>query len=82
MGDSHNYMSGAGTVDKFVEAIDGTQDRDRLGLRMEGQMPASWAQVRGSPVAGIDKADDFRSVPGSLAQPPGQSPRRTPRSDQ
>jgi len=82
MGDSHNYMSGAGTVDKLVEAIDGTQYRDRIGLRMEGQMPAPRAQLRSSAMAGVDEAHDLWSAPGSVTPAPGQPPRGAPCPDQ
>jgi len=75
-------VSGAGTVDKLVEAIDGTQYRDWIGLRMEGQMPAPRAQLRGSAMPGVDKADDLRSTPGSVTQAPGQPPRGAPRPNQ
>src|SRR5262249_33465747 len=69
-------------VDQFVEAINGTENRDRLGLGMEGQMPAPRAQLRGSPMSGIDEPDDLRAVPGAVAQPPSQAAGHPSRSDE
>src|SRR5208282_2575131 len=79
---SDNHVSGARTVDELVEAIDGTQYRDRVRFWMEGQMAAPRAQLRGSAMAGVDEADDLWSAPGSLAQPPRQSACSAPRPDQ
>jgi hypothetical protein len=75
-------MGGASTVDNLVELLDGTQNRHRISLRMEGQMPASRTQMGGSAMAGIDEADDLRADPGLLAQLPCQAAGNSPGADQ
>ena len=50
------------------------EDRDRVGLRVDGQLPAAAEPSRIAGMAGVDEADDRQPRPGPLAQAPGQPP--------
>ena len=76
--DGHDDVRGPGAVDQLVEAIDAAQDRDGIGLGMEGQMAAPRPQARGSGMTGVDEADDRQPAPRASC-PGGGSSRRASR---
>jgi hypothetical protein len=68
-----HQVGGPDALDPVGEAVDLAQHSDRIGLGMDGQLPAPLA-ARISGVAGIDEPDHGVAGPRPFAETSGDSP--------
>jgi hypothetical protein len=61
-GERNDDVGSPGAVDQLVEAVDAAEDGDRVGLRVNGELPVAVAVTsepsRAGGVSGVDEADD------------------------
>jgi hypothetical protein len=69
-----DHVGGSGPVDKFVEAIESAENRERVGAGMDSQMTTTQSRLRRHMVACIDEANERDARPALAFQPLEQLP--------
>ena len=82
LGNGHDQVGGSHPIHRLIQAVQPTQDGDRVGSRMNGQVPASRPRLGQMMVAGVHEADDRHAPPGCPVQVMKQLPGVAPGPDQ
>ena len=82
LGNGHDQVGGSHPIHRLIEAVQPTQDGDRVGSRMNGQVAASRPRLGQMMVAGVHEADDRHAPPGCPVQVMEQLPGVAPGPDQ